>query len=113
MKILISIILISCFSMTSFADEPIKTLWTSFYSAAKEWKFDEPVKIYEIDAECKIMCFIYKKQVWFFQDGKVRKAVHAKMFNVDGINRISYEQGKDGGAFILWSNEEIILSFGS
>lgn len=112
MKAIASIALLFFFSTSSFADQPVEVLWAAFYKAAKAEKFDEPVKIYATDAENRKMCFIYKKRVWSFQDGRLTESNHAKVFNVDGINRISYEQGKGGGAFVLWSNEERVLSLG-
>lgn len=113
MRIFSLVVFLSCISINSFADESLKTLWTSFYQAARNAKFDEPIKIYEVDSEQKTMCFIYKSQVWFLKDGKIISAEHAKVFNVDGINRISYTKSKGGGVFTLWSNEEIVISFGA
>ncbi|WP_255991973.1 hypothetical protein [Chitinolyticbacter albus] len=113
MRIFVLVVFLSCISISAFADDPLKTLWTSFYQSARYAKFDEPVKIYETDSDYKTMCFIYKKNVWFFKDGKITRAEPAKVFNVDGINRIGYAKSKGGGVFTLWSNEELVISFGA
>jgi hypothetical protein len=113
MKSTILIATLFCCSVSCFAEEPLKALWASFYKAAKAENFSEPVKIYATDTRCQVMIFIYKKQVWTFSKGKLSQSGHVKVFNVDGINRITYESsGGDHGYFILWSNEENVLSLG-
>jgi hypothetical protein len=95
-----------------FADEGLNNLWKKFYIEAKKQNYDEPVKIYQVDTSNKTLCFIYKSYVYFFKEGKIEKPTYAKMFNVNGINRISYKESKHGGTFLLWSNEELVISFG-
>jgi len=113
MKPMILIATLFCFSVSCFAEEPLKVLWASFYQAAKAEHFDEPIKLYATDIDCKEMIFIYKKQVWSLRDGKITGPTYAKALNVDGVNRITYEpHGNGHGSFILWSNEENVLSLG-
>lgn len=112
MKNLILLIIFCLLSTVCLADEGLNDLWEGFYIEAKKQNFDEPVKIYQVDASNTTLCFIYKNYVYFFKEGKIEKPTYAKMFNTNGINRISYRKSEHGGAFLLWSNEELIIQFG-
>lgn len=107
------VIFFCLFSYSSFATEKLDGLWKSFYIKAKASNFDEPVKIYEVNSDFTKICFIYKSTVFLFENQSIKKVQHAKIFNVNGINRISYKKNSISGAFYLWSNESLILTIGS
>ena len=112
MKKIIFLVIFWLLASICFADEGLNNLWEKFYIEAKKQNFDEPVKIYQVNPSYTTLCFIYKNHVYFFKEGKIEKPVYAKMINPDGINRISYRKSEHGGAFLLWSNEKLIIQFG-
>lgn len=110
MKKPVLLVILCLVTVLCLADKGLDGLWKKFYIEAKKHHFDRPVRIYEVDHDNTTLCFIYKKQVYFFMDGKITKSNHAKAFNTDRINRISYKKSKTGGAFLLWSNEKLVLT---
>jgi len=97
------------------ADSPLSGFWKGFREAAKAARYDEPIRIYGVDDACTQLCYIYKDQVFLFREGKITRPVYAKVFNTRGINRISHQINRDGsgGCFVLWSDDEAVLSIGS
>jgi len=79
----------------------------------RENHFEQPVKIYEVNSDYTKICFIYKGAVFLFAEERIQRVEHAKVFNVNGINRISYKKDSISGSFYLWSNEKLIIIISS
>jgi hypothetical protein len=78
-------------------------------------KYDQPIRLYCIDDACTKLCYIYKERVFIFSDGKITAPTYAKVFSPKSINRISYIASKTNisGSFLLWADDELVLSLGS
>jgi len=102
-------------SVALFAQDPCPKIWTSFKEARTAAKYDQPIGIYGVDDDCTRICYIYKDRVFIFRDGKIRAPTYAKVFSTKSINRISFTRSKTNvdGSFLLWCDDELVLSLGS
>jgi hypothetical protein len=102
-------------SVALFAQDPCSKIWTSFKEARMAAKYDQPIRLYCVDDACTKLCYIYKDRVFIFSDGKITAPTYAKVFSTKSINRISFTSSKTNavGSFLLWSDDEIVLSLGS
>lgn len=112
-KAIFLVIFLTIFSCATYATEKIDYLWKAFYIEAKASNFNEPVKLYEVNSDFTKICFVYKNSVFLFDGQSIKKVEHAKIFNVSGINRITYKKNSIGDDFYLWSNESLVLTIGS
>ncbi len=72
----------------------------------------EAIRLYATDDAHTQICFIRGNAVYFYAKGRITRPLYAKVFSVPSINRITYHRGETGDAFLLWMDDEMVLSLG-
>lgn len=71
------------------------------------------LRLYATDDRHTKLCYISGDLIYVYADGRVTRPLYAKMFNVKAVNRITYVRSAGGGgAFQIWTDEDLTLSLG-
>ena len=85
----------------------VRSLWQAYHSEVKRLGLKkQELKVYGIDPQAKNMCLIRGDTLYRLSMGKLTPVEQAKVFPIEGVNRISYENRM----FRLWADGSLVMS---
>jgi hypothetical protein len=84
-------------------------------ASATMHKPTEAIRVYATDDANTQICYVSGDVIYFYNlaDDRITRPLYAKMFNVAAVNRITYRKSATGGAFLIWVDDTLELTFGS
>jgi hypothetical protein len=94
--------LFKAFRVTSGASAPLR-------------KTPETIRVYATDDANTQICYVSGDVIYFYNlaDDRITRPLYAKMFNVAAVNRITYRPSESGGAFLIWVDDRLEITFGT
>jgi len=87
-----------------------KAFRNSFEASYPVPKPNEPIKVYATDDINTKMCYISGDSIHIYSNGRDTRPIYAKAFNVKAVNRITYHKSDIGDSFLIWIDDDLVLS---